>query len=444
MSANGTVLDVTEQKARDDELRFLAYRDPLTGLPNRESMKDILTAAISHASAAVFFVDFDSFKEINDTFGHAVGDALLQQIAGRLKGIAGAQTCRWGGDEFVIVAPLRETQSHDDVLFHIRTALASSYEQDDHTFFITPSIGIALYPEHGDCAETLIRNADTAMYEAKRVKNTSALFRPSMAEAAKQRLYIQNGLHEALRSDYLKLAFQPIVSADTGNIIGAEALIRWLDPDRGVQMPERFIEIAERTGLIVPIGDWVVSEACRALQTLQSRGLLIPISVNVASQQVDTEHIVQSIRKWTKLYEVPPQALSVELTESGIMRDVDHAIAVMKRLREIGVRIALDDFGAGYSSLSHLKSLPLDVMKIDRSLVCGIADNERDRHIMMSVLQLAKATDLFVVAEGVETAEQAGVLRSLACDGLQGFHFSRPLYAAEFYDFVGERARVGE
>ncbi len=442
--ATGTVLDITEQKARDEELRFLAYHDQLTGLPNRQSMKTILGNAISHGYAAVFFIDFDSFKEINDTFGHSVGDALLQQIATRLVGIEGVQTCRWGGDEFVVVAPLAATQSHEDVLFQVRTVLAPSYEHDDQTFFITPSIGIALYPEHGNSAGDLIRNADTAMYEAKRIKNTSALFRSSMAEAARHRLYVQNGLHEALRSDHLKLALQPIVTASNGKIVAAEALIRWHDPMRGVQMPASFIELAERTGLILPIGDWVVSEACRTLRALRSQGMLIPISINVASQQVDGSHIVESVRKWTAFYDIEPQSLHIELTESGIMRDVERAIVVMMKLREAGVRIALDDFGAGYSSLSHLKSLPLDVMKIDQSLIREIAHSERDRQIISSVLQLAQATNLFVIAEGVETAEQAAVLQSLGCEMQQGYYFSRPLYAPEFYDYVRARDPLPE
>lgn len=431
----GAGRDVTQELAAEKALRFLAYHDQLTGLPNRQAMNEILGKAISQGSAAVFFIDFDSFKEINDSFGHPVGDALLAQIAARLSKIEGVETCRWGGDEFVVLAPLRTTQSHDDVLFRLRTALAASYEHDNHTFFITPSIGIALFPEHGTCAADLVRNADTAMYEAKRIKNTSALFRPAMAEAVKQRLYVQNGLHEALRSDHLRLAFQPVVSATNGMVVSAEALIRWHDPVRGVQMPESFIAVAERTGLILPIGDWVVSEACRALQTLRSKGLFIPIAVNVASQQVETDHIIDSIRKWTSVYDVPPQALHVEITESGIIRDVDHAVNVMKKLRSIGVRIALDDFGTGYSSLSYLKSLPLDAMKIDRSLVREL-HSERDRQIMTSVLQLAKATQLYVIAEGVETAEQADILRSLGCEGLQGFYFSEPLYAAEFHHFV--------
>lgn len=435
-SATGTVLDVTEQKARNEELRFLAYHDQLTGLPNRQSMKTMLERAIAHGSAAVFFIDFDSFKEINDTFGHSVGDALLQQIAERLASIAGVETCRWGGDEFVVVASLGATQSHEDVLFQIRTNLAASYEQNDQTFFITPSIGIALYPEHGSSGADLIRNADTAMYEAKRVKNMSALFRSSMAEAARHRLYVQNGLHEALRSDHLELAFQPVVAASTGEIVAAEALIRWHDPERGVQLPASFIEIAEQTGLILPIGDWVVSEACRTLHALRTQGIFIPLSVNVASLQVDTEHIVESVRKWMAFYDIPPQSLHVEIAESGFVRDVEHAIAVMRKLRAIGVRIALDDFGAGYSSLSHLKSLPLDVMKLDKSLVREVDRSERDRQIMTSVLQLAKATNLFVIAEGVERAEQAHALQSLGCETLQGYYFSDALYAEQFYDFA--------
>lgn len=443
-SATGTVLDITEQKARNEELRVLAYYDQLTGLPNRQSMNATLEAAIADGSAAVFFLDFDSFKEINDTFGHSVGDALLRQIAARLAGIAGVQTCRWGGDEFVVVAPLGATQSHEDVLFQIRTALAASYEQEDQTFFITPSIGIALYPEHGESPADLIRNADTAMYEAKRIKNTSALFRASMAEAAKERLYVQNGLHEALRSDHLELAFQPIMAASDGTMVAAEALIRWHDPARGVRMPGSFIEIAERTGLILPIGDWVVSEACRTLDVLRLQGVAVPVSVNVSSLQVDTSQIVESIRKWTAFYGIAPRLLHVEITESGIMRDVDQAISVMLKLRALGVRIALDDFGAGYSSLSHLKSLPLDMMKVDMSLVHALERSERDRQIMTSVLQLAKATDLSVIAEGVETAGQARILQSLGCDTLQGYAFSRPLCAADFYEFARARGSASE
>lgn len=442
-NATGTVLDITEQKARNEELRFLAYHDQLTGLPNRQSMKAILEKAISHGSAAVFFIDFDSFKEINDTFGHSAGDALLQQIAARLVSIAGLETCRWGGDELVVVAPLGPTQSHDDVLFQIRTALAASYEHDDHTFFITPSIGIALYPEHGSSPADLIRNADTAMYEAKHVKNTSALFRSSMAEAARERLYVQNGLHEALRSDHLQLAFQPIVTASTGKAIGAEALIRWHDPVLGVQLPESFIDIAERTGLIVPIGDWVVSEACRTLHLMRAENMALPIAVNVAAQQIDTEEIVKSIRKWTAFYAIDPGLLHIEITESGIMGDVAHAVDVMTNLQKTGVRIALDDFGAGYSSLAHLKSLPLDVMKIDKSLVAGLDGSSRDRDIMQSVLHLAKATNLVVIAEGVETAGQARALQAMGCDTHQGFYFSRPLDAQAFFAFVRAQRAAG-
>ena len=439
ISTRGTVLDITEQKARTEELRYLAYHDQLTGLPNRQSLNAILERAIAQGSAAVFFIDFDSFKEINDTSGHSVGDALLQQIAARLAGIAGVETCRWGSDEFVVIAPLGATQSHEDALYKIRTALAASYEQDDRTFFITPSIGIALYPEHGATTADLIRSADTAMYEAKRIKNTSALFRSSMAEAARERLYVRNGLHEALRSDHLELAFQPIVDAASETMVAAEALIRWHDPERGLQLPGSFIETAERTGLIVPIGDWVVSEACRTLHELRSQGLIIPIAVNVSSQQVDTNHIVESIRKWTRFYDVPPQSLHVEITESGILRDVEHAVEVMTKLRALGVRIALDDFGVGYSSLSYLKSLPLDAMKIDTSLVQGLGESERDRHVMTSVLQLAKATNLFVIAEGVETAEQVSILQSLGCQTLQGYYFSRPLFKQAFFAYVRAR-----
>ncbi|HET6894792.1 MAG TPA: EAL domain-containing protein [Candidatus Baltobacteraceae bacterium] len=444
IGATGTVLDINEQIARNEELRFLAYHDPLTGLPSRQSMQSILDDAIAAGSAAVFFIDFDSFKEINDTFGHAVGDALLQQIASRLDGINGVKTCRWGGDEFVVVAPLSTAQSHEDALFRIRTTLSASYEHGEQTFFITPSIGIALYPEHGQTGDELIRNADTALYEAKHIKNTSALFRGSMADAVRERLYVQNGLHEALRSDHLKLAFQPVVTASTGKIVGAEALIRWHDPERGVQMPESFIDIAERTGLIVSIGDWVVSEACRTLHALQSQDLRLPIAVNVAAQQIETAQIVESIRKWTAFYAIEPESLYIEVTESGIMGDVPRAVEIMAHLRKTGVRIALDDFGAGYSSLTHLKSLPLDVMKIDKSLIAGVDAGPRDRDILQSVLHLARATELFVIAEGVETAGQARTLQSLGCDTHQGFYFSRPLYAEDFFEFVraGRAARL--
>lgn len=430
----GAGRDITQELAAQTKLRFLAYHDQLTGLPNRHSMSATIENGIANGSAAAFFIDFDSFNEINDTFGHTAGDALLQQIAARLREIAGIETCRWGGDEFVVAA-LGATQSHEDVLFHIRTALAAPYEYGDETFFITPSIGIALYPEHGESAADLIRNAGTAMYEAKRTKNTSALFRSSMAEAAKQRLYVQTGLHEALRSDHLKLAFQPIVLA-TGRVVAAEALIRWHDPERGVQSPNSFIDVAERTGLILQIGDWVISEACRTIQALRSQGVNIAIAVNVSSQQLDTPHIIESIRRWTAFYDVKPDSLHIEITESGVMRDIEHAFSVMMTLREFGVRIALDRFGASYGSLSHLRSLPLDVMKIDESLVRELPNSARDRRILTSVLDIAKAADLRVVAEGVETAGQADALRALGCEMLQGRYFSPPLDGATFFEFV--------
>jgi diguanylate cyclase (GGDEF)-like protein/PAS domain S-box-containing protein len=442
LSATGTVLDITEEKLRGERLQFFAYHDPLTGLPNRQSIDSSITRAMRDGRAAVLFIDFDSFKEINDSFGHTVGDALLRQIAARLvAAIGNAEICRWGGDEFIVVTPLVEETSYQGFVDRVRAAIQPSFKHEGRDFFITPSIGIALYPDHGTSADELIRNADTAMYDAKKTKNSSQLFRPSMLNAARHRLYVQNGLHEALLAKQFSLVFQPIISAETGSVVSAEALIRWRDPAGIFRSPGDFIEIAEQTGLILPIGDWVVHEAARVSCALNGRGIPLPIAINVASQQLEAHYIIESIAQAAQAHNLQPGALQIEITESGIMRDVERSIDVMQTLRKMGVRIALDDFGAGYSSLSHLKLLPLDAMKIDRSLVMGLGDSEQDRQIITAVLQLAKATRLFPVAEGVETAAQAQVLTELGCGALQGKYFSAPLHEPELFEFLTQRTR---
>ncbi len=435
-TVTGTIFDVTDRVVAEHELRFLAFHDPLTLLPNRAAVSDLLDTAMKEGPFALFYIDFDGFSEVNDSFGHHFGDAVLRMIADRLTDAIGSdgKVCRWGGDEFVVVARLPNDApgAHVRILEHFRSALEPVYEVGGRELFITASIGIALYPEHGGNSEELVRNADAAMYEAKDHRNTSAVFSPRMYDAAKRRLEIQNGLHQALRLAQLCLVFQPIVSVHTGDVVSAEALLRWKDPKYGSRFPGEFIEIAEESGLIIPLGEWVIDETCRAVQCLLANGINIPIAVNVSSKQFEFGHVIDCFEKAMSATKVCAENLIVEITESGIMRDIARSSSVMEALRSRGICIALDDFGTGYSSLSHLKSFPIDTLKIDRELLQDVVHAEQDREIVRSVVHLGKATNLKVVAEGVESLEQAKLLRQLGCDEFQGFHFCVPLPLPDF------------
>ncbi len=439
VSASGAIYDIDEQVRAEQYLQFAAYHDPLTSLPNRTALVNALEDAMDMGHAAVCYLDFDGFSEINDSFGHSFGDEILKLIARRLEsGLEGAQRVfRWGGDEFVIVIPLRDSlDSFKAVLTSVRSELEPAYSLGGREVFITPSIGISLYPEHGPTAEDLIRSADTAMYEAKRHKNASAVFAPSMYAAAANRRKIQNGLHQAIRLNKLVLSFQPIVAANDGRLIEAEALLRWVDPEVGVRFPDEFIDVAESSGLIVPIGEWVIEETCRSIATFRENCIDIPVGINISCKQFETGNLLALLSDSMNRYGIDPSLIVVEITETGLMRDIESSIGLMNQLHAAGIRIAMDDFGTGYSSLAYLKRFPLDILKTDGVLLKDLQSSDQDRAIISAIIELARATKLELIAEGVETSDQADLLRSMGCDAFQGYYFSEPLDVQDFIGFA--------
>lgn len=448
----GSLTDITGRKEHEEELRRGAFFDRLTGLPNRALLRDSIDHIINDASVnsnyAVLFLDFDRFKVINDSLGHLAGDKLLVSIAERLtscihrmmSGIVrtGSYTIgRLGGDEFVIVINhIRDESKAVNAAARILEALADPFVVDHTEVVSSASIGIALGDPEYTTADEVLRDADTAMYEAKaRGRACSAVFTRAMREQVVARLQLELDLRVAVEREELMLHYQPIVGLGSASPVGAEALLRWKHPERGLISPDKFIPIAEETGLIVSIGKWVLNEACRQLviwrRTLQG-GQDLSISVNISSRQLIHGDLVAHVDSALKRHQLPAAALHLEVTESAIMEDVDAAIAALKRLRAIGVRISMDDFGTGYSSLSYLKKLPLDELKIDRSFVFQLGDASPNQAIIHAIVCLARNLHMQVVAEGVENADQLATILALDCDLGQGYHFSRPLAADDF------------
>jgi diguanylate cyclase (GGDEF)-like protein/PAS domain S-box-containing protein len=429
--------DVSERTAAQLELNRLAFSDPLTNLPNRQFFLERLEQALARAtreqrSIAVLFVDLDNFKLINDSLGHPEGDRLLKEVARRLSACVGTggTVARFGGDEFTVLvedtaaaaAKLAEQLAH---------ALRAPVVLKARDVFISASIGVALSTAGKSSAEELLRNADVAMYRAKSSgKNRYAVFAPSMNADALERLEVETDLRRALDAGELRLNYQPIVTLDSGEVHEVEALIRWEHPRRGLVSPAEFIPVAEETGLIVPIGQWVLEQACKQARIwdhdLPDR-MPLCISVNLSARQFQHPELVADIRAALERAGLSPHRLTLEITESAVMQDADAAVATLRALKSIGVRVAIDDFGTGYSSLSYLKLLPVDTLKIDRSFVNGLGQDEQDEAIVRSIVALARALSLSVTGEGIETPAQHDHLRSLGCDRGQGYLFARPL-----------------
>jgi diguanylate cyclase (GGDEF)-like protein/PAS domain S-box-containing protein len=434
--------DVTQARAMSQRMSYLAHHDYLTDLPNRLLLDDRLAQAMSVAhryqgQLAVLFVDVDRFKHINDSLGHAIGDELLLSIAGRLvAGVRGSDTvCRQGGDEFVI---LLSTIAHaEDAALSankILTALGMPHRIKNHDLQITVSIGIGVYPDDGTDAETLVKNADIAMLNAKESgRNNYQFFKPNMNEHALERQSLESGLRHALERREFVLHYQPKMNFETETVTGAEALIRWRQPGRGLVLPEKFIPIAEQCGYIVPIGRWVLREACRQSRIWLNAGAApLPVAINVSAVELRSKGFVQGVRAVLEEAGMDPRYLEFELTETALMQDPTSTITVLNEIKALGVRITLDDFGTGYSSLSYLKRFPIDALKIDRSFVRGVCMNEGDANIVSAVINMGKSFGLKVIAEGVETREQFLRLRAQQCDEGQGHYFLAPVAAEEF------------
>jgi len=445
----GTGSDITERKLAEQKVEFLAYHDPLTGLPNRLLLEDRLQQAITQAERsrsglALVFLDLDNFKKINDSLGHATGDALLKEVATRLKHcVRDSDTIsRQGGDEFVLI--LREqhgTESCLPVLAKIMEMLQEPFFSDGNELSTSASIGVALYPQDGSDFDILRKKADMAMYRAKEAgRNTYRFFDEAMDEEAVEHLLMRSGLRRALERSEFVLHYQPQIELDSGRVIGVEALLRWQHPEFGLVHPARFVPVAEDSGLIVPIGVWVIQEACRQAQAWQNAGLpAMMMAVNLSAVQFQRGSIEDTVVQALAGAGLDPSWLELELTESILIQDVEQVMTTVRRLKQLGVKLAIDDFGTGYSSLSYLKRFDIDKLKIDQSFIRDLASDPDDAAIVRAIIQMAHSLDLLTLAEGVETPGLLLQLQSFGCDEAQGFHFARPMPAAEFERYMDSR-----
>jgi diguanylate cyclase (GGDEF)-like protein/PAS domain S-box-containing protein len=461
----GTVQDITERKEAETSIYRLAYFDSLTGLPNRASFLDRLDRDVRRAMhhgerLAVLFLDMDGFKNINDTLGHVAGDSLLREIADRLRlGLrpsdvvargeltdAEAELARLGGDEFTVLIP-RLAHSEDALVVarRIRKLMHRPFKVNDREVVLTASIGIAVYPDDGADAAALLKHADTAMYHAKdEGRDNCQFYSPALTEQAMRRLNMETSLRLALEREEFFLAYQPQLDIATGCIHSVEALIRWRHPERGLISPAAFIPFAEENGLIVPIGEWVLRTACQDAARWQASGSPLRVAVNLSPVQFRNPYLLGTIRQVLAEAGLAPELLELEVTEGALMEDSDTTLATLHALRDEGMQIALDDFGTGHSSLSYLKRLPLNKLKVDQSFVRGLPDDKDSLAIVKAIVSLAKNLGFSVTPEGVETLEQARVLQQLACETLQGYYFSKPIPGSEIPAILDRRWSIGK
>lgn len=453
-----TLTDITVTKAAEQEIRNLAFYDPLTGLPNRRLLLDRIGQALSYSArsgkkGALLFIDLDHFKTLNDTAGHAIGDQLLQQVASRLSTAVreGDTVVRLGGDEFVVM--LEDLSEHaleaaaqtEAVGEKILEAISAPYMLGEHEHHNTSSIGATLFNDHDCNMDDLLKQADIAMYQAKKAgRNTLRFFDPAMQETINNRAALETELHKAIERQEFQLYYQLQVG-DAGRALSAEVLIRWLHPKRGLIMPAEFIPLAEETGLIIPIGNWVLDNACAQIKLWQQSKQTeqISLSVNVSARQFYEADFVSQVRSAVERHDINPAQLKLELTESMMLDQVDRAIETMSALKEIGVRFSLDDFGSGYSSLQYLKKLPLSQLKIDQSFVRDIAQDVSDQAIVRTIIAMAETLNLNVIAEGVETEQQRQLLQTNGCNTYQGYLFAQPMPLEEFEALLRQLANQG-
>ena len=450
--------DITERKRAEERLARLASYDVLTGLANRTMFHSELRQAIAQVgrsgrSGALLLLDLDNFKHVNDTLGHPVGDSLLKRVAQRLVSRARETdfVARLGGDEFAIVANnLVDSNGAIVIAQTVKNALAKEIDLDGTEIFTTASVGITLFPDDSSDPDTLLKNADMALYQAKNSgRGKFSFYNADLNTRALRRKDLENALRTAIADDGLHLHYQPKVDIAEGRVVGAEALLRWSHPEFGNVSPAEFVPIAETSGLIVPIGDWVLRKACEQLLEWQSAGLpQVPIAVNLSAVQFKRTDLVDGVGQLIDEFKIDPSCLELEITKSMIMENVDATVKALHGLHDIGVSLAIDDFGTGHSSLAYLKRFPMDKLKIDRSFVNDVVKDPDDAAIAQIIINLAKQLNLDVIAEGVEILPQLEFLRANGCDVVQGYHFSPPIDSVTFVDWyrahnIGSAALTG-
>lgn len=448
--------DISARKKAEDEVNRLAYFDPLTGLPNRIQVTKQLAQAVNAANrhkhiGAILFIDLDRFKQINDSLGHSVGDELLKAVAERLEYCRRGEdtVARMGGDEFIWILP--DLGSNAEIAAADATRAAErlvddfgrSLQAGGHELRMTPSIGISLFGDSDDDVDEIMKQADSAMHRAKRTGSGYVqIFRPQMQEAAMERLQLELKLHKAVEERTLEIHYQPQVSLMDGSLVGAETLLRWNDPELGPIPPSKFIPIAEETGLILKMGEWLLNSVCRQISDWNNNPIATPIprvAVNISPVQFRQPDFVDLVRTILQRWDIPSEQLELELTEGIVIEQIDWTVQKMNELRELGVRFAIDDFGTGYSSLAYLNKLPLDILKIDQSFVRDLGEVESSTSIVTSIIAMAKLLGFDLVAEGVEICEQLEFLNLHGCETYQGYLYSKPLPIHELTSFLASR-----
>jgi diguanylate cyclase (GGDEF)-like protein len=447
-----TFIDITEFKRHEETILRMAYYDTLTDLPNRILFSDRLTMELAHTrreqkKLAVLLLNLDRFRVINDSLGHTFGDRLLQSVAFRLRNCVreGDTVARLGGDEFLLlITGIMQPEDAAKVVQKIFEALKPPFHFEGHELHITASVGVALYPDDGEDAQTLLKSANTALHRAKEQgRDTYQLHTATMNAKAFDRLMLEHGLRRALERDELVVYYQPQVNLHTKQIVGMEALVRWQHPDQGIILPARFIPLAEETGLIIPIGERVLQAACAQNKAWQDAGFPpIRVSVNLSARHFKQKNLVEIIARTLKETGLDPKYLDLELTEGTIMENAEETIKTLRALKDMGVHLSIDDFGTGYSSLNYLRRFPIDTLKIDQSFVQDIPTNPDDAAITAAIIAMTHSLKLKVMAEGVETEEQLPFLYSQHCDEVQGYYFSKPLPPEAFTQLLKEGARL--
>lgn len=433
----GVRIDIDEIQKAHDQVEWLAHHDSLTKLPNRVALHKTFHQIIKpDIKLALLFIDLDHFKNVNDTLGHTIGDQLLLTLADRMRSLVGkiGYVARQGGDEFIILLPAENEACLIEKTSEIKDALSARYNIDQHQFFITPSIGVSLYPRNGKDFDSLYQQADTAMYHAKHAgRNRYAFFTEEMQATSTRALILSNALHDALEREEFSLHYQPQVSLITGRVIGAEALIRWHSKELGAVSPGEFIPLAEENGQILAIGEWVLRESARQLKQWLEEGITpVRIAVNLSYAQFQADDLPATVAGILYEYEVPTEYLELELTERIATKDPEHTITILESFQKLGIHTSIDDFGTGYSSLSYLQRFPVYKLKIDQSFVRNMTTNANDQVIVGTIILLAQQLGMTTIAEGVETKAQLEMLNNIGCDDIQGYYISRPLPAEEF------------